>query len=75
MALYRYYCPMRPVAPGAVPRAREIIDFKHFVDRQYIPEIGREAWGWMEYSEPLSDTEIAEYELIEGIGEHNGRSD
>lgn len=75
MVLYRYYCPMRPVAPGAVPRSREIFDFKNFIDRQYISDIGMEAWGWVEYYEPLSDTEIAEYELIEGIGEHNERSD
>lgn len=75
MALYRYYCPMRPVAPGTVPIKHEITDYENFVDRQYIPEIGREAWGWVEYSEPLPDTEIAEYELIEGSGEHNERSD
>ena len=62
--MYRYYCIMRPPAPGAIPRLRIFSDFKAFDERRYVPEIDRMAWGWVEYMEELTMQEIADYELI-----------
>jgi len=60
---YRYYCLYRPAGPGSVPRG--LIDLKNFDDKQFVPEIGKEAWGWVEYEKPLTDKEIRDYELME----------
>lgn len=58
----RYYCIMRPPAPGAIPTgAHKIVIYD---ERMYVPEIDRMAWGWVEYAEPLTPAEISEYELI-----------
>lgn len=64
MKTYRYYCIMRPAAPGTVPRPSEVVNFKHFSERRYVAEIDRMAWGWVEYETPLTPMEISEYELI-----------
>lgn len=61
MALYRYYCRMRPPAPGAIPKrnlyAAEAV---HII----IPGYDRHMWGYADYTEPLTDEEIEEYELV-----------
>lgn len=58
----RYYCIMCSPAPGAIPAgAREVEDYG---ERRYIPEIDCMAWGWVEYDNPLTPQEIANYELI-----------
>lgn len=62
--MHRYYCVMRPPAPGAIPRSRKMGNFEAFTERRYIPEIDRMAWGWVEYMYPLTPAEIADYELI-----------
>lgn len=62
--MYRYYCIMRPPAPGAIPRLRIFSNFEAFTERRYIPEIDRMAWGWLEYEYPLTLAEVYEYELI-----------
>lgn len=60
---YRYYCLCRPAGPGAVPRG--LINLKNYDDKQFVPEIEKEAWGWVEYEKPLTDKEIRDYELEE----------
>lgn len=60
--MYKYYCVMRPPAPGAIPYGPRYTC--EFTERRYIPEIERMAWGWLGYDSPLSMTEVAEYELI-----------
>lgn len=62
--MYRYYCIMRPPAPGAIPRLHIFSDFKVFDKRRYIPEIDRMAWGWVEYMNELPMRAVANYELI-----------
>lgn len=58
----RYYCIMRPPAPGAIPPgAHNIVSFD---ERQYVPEIERMAWGYAEYRMELTYSEIHAYELI-----------
>lgn len=60
--MYRYYCIFRPPMLGAVPRGFE--EMEDFGERAYVPEIGRQAWGWVEYARPLEDAQIVDYELI-----------
>ncbi len=62
--MYRYYSTMRPVMPGGFPKSQEVVEIKNFDSRMYVEEIGREAWGYIEYAETLTEQEIAAYELI-----------
>lgn len=61
--LYRYYCRMRPPAPGAIPK-RNLKD----AVAAHINIVGfdRHMWGFADYTEPLTDEEIEEYELVYG---------
>ena len=52
---------MRPAGPGAVPAG--VVDWGVTDPGKMIPEIGRGAWGWVEYERELTLVEIAEYEL------------
>lgn len=63
--MFKYYMILRPPMPGAMPR-NNLTDMKDFGDRTYAPEIGREAWGWITYSEPLSKKDIEHYDLVPG---------
>lgn len=60
--LYKYYCIMRPPAPGTIPKGA--IEIRMYNERRYIAEIERMAWGWVEYDRELSYEEIHSYELI-----------
>jgi hypothetical protein len=63
MILYRYYCKMRPPAPGAVPKRN-----LHAAEAMHVnlPGYPRHMWGFADYTEPLTDEEIEEYELVYG---------
>ena len=63
---YRYYCLLRPVGPGAVPPG--FADWGECDPDKVIPEIGRGAWGWVEYERELTLVEIADYELAPAEG-------
>lgn len=60
--MFRYYCIMRPPAPGAIPKGA--LRAKSYSDRNYIPEIDRMAWGYVEYDEALTCDDIRNFELI-----------
>ena len=62
--MYRYYSTMRPVMPGGFPKSQEVLEIRNFDGREFVEEIGREAWGYIEYAEPLTELEEKEYELI-----------
>lgn len=64
--IYRYYCPYRPPAPGAVPRGAVRVVFSD--DEFMTDEEGyvHRAWGFVEYDHKLTDAEIYDYELEEG---------
>ena len=66
MDRYRYYCLLRPVGPGSVPPG--FIDWGECDPEKVIPEIGRGAWGWVEYERELTLAEIADYELAPAEG-------
>ncbi len=58
----RYYCPMRPPAPGAIPKGA--VEVKSYEERHYSPTVDRMVWGWADYPLELSYDEVDEYELI-----------
>lgn len=59
----RYYSTMRPVMPGGFPKSQEVLEIRNFDSRELVKEIGREAWGYIEYAEPLTEQEAAAYGL------------
>ncbi|WP_298029643.1 hypothetical protein [uncultured Dysosmobacter sp.] len=62
--MYRYYSVMRPIAPGTFPRTQTVKEVVNFDSRRYIPEISREAWGYIDYVGPLTERQAADYELV-----------
>ena len=51
--------------PGTIP-TENLICINNFDSRTYEEEVGREVWGYVEYSTRLPNDKIAGYELIEG---------
>ena len=62
----RYYSTMRPFGPGIFPRRDGTETITNFDGKIYCEEIGREAWGFIEYREPLTKEEADAYELTLG---------
>lgn len=63
----RYYTTQRPVGPGTYPRKDGMESYVNFfAGRIFCEEIGREAWGYIEYGEELTQKEMRNYELIKG---------
>lgn len=60
----RYYSIHRPVAPGTFPRTARVIEIRNFDYKTYCKEIGREAWGWIDYVGELAEKDAAAYELV-----------
>lgn len=67
MKAYRYYLLMRPAMPGTIP-TRNVVEIHNFDYRQYVSEIDWKAWGYVDYSEKLSDADIKNYELEGSFG-------
>lgn len=61
----RYFSTQRPIAPGSYP-AGEVDCIINFPDRVYCEEIGRDAWGYIDYRTPEDYQKLKDYELIEG---------
>lgn len=59
---HRYYSPLRPLSLGTFPKP--LLHIENFEERQNVPEIARQAWGYIEYKEALTEIEAAAYELI-----------
>lgn len=55
---HKYYSPLRPLSLGTFPKPQgnEILHIENFKARQ--------AWGYIEYKEALTEIEAAAYELI-----------
>ena len=64
MKVYRYYTLYRPPMPGAIPR-EGLVHTADFDYKQSYNGIG--CWGWAEYSRPLTEKEITDYELAESV--------
>lgn len=63
---YKYFSTQRPVMPGTYPKPKDnpAMLIHNFEKREYVPEIGRLAWGYIEYDKPLENKDIDGYELI-----------
>lgn len=64
--MHRYYSIMRPVLPGGFPRKDLAKKIENFDTKIFCEEIGREAWGYIEYWKALTKEEAAAYELVLG---------
>lgn len=62
----RFYSTQRPVMPGGFPKSAEVEKIENFDTKAFCEEIGREAWGFIEYQEPLTKKEADAYELTLG---------
>lgn len=62
----RYYSTQRPVGPGTFPRQDGTETVTNFDGPTYCEEIGREAWGYIEYREPITTEAVQAYELTPG---------
>ena len=60
----RYYSTMRPILPGGYPNRESVEAIHNFDTKTYCEEIGREAWGYIDYREPLTEKEAGDYELV-----------
>lgn len=65
----RYYSTQRPVGPGTYPQKGGTENVENFDGKIFCEEIGREAWGYVEYKEPLTPKEASDYELTQGGSE------
>ena len=59
-----YYSIYRPIGPGCIPNTPKPVNIENFDRRHFVGEIGREAWGYVEYEEPLDGKTAADYELV-----------
>ena len=66
----RYYSILRPVGIGTFPKpaGNEVKTIRNFDRREFVEEISREAWGYIEYEQELSERDAKNYDLISGKG-------
>lgn len=62
----RYYSTQRPVMPGGFPKKTAVEKIENFDTKTFCEEIGREAWGYIEYQTELTKEEADAYELALG---------
>lgn len=62
----RYYSTQRPIMPGSFPihPGNKVLEIHNFDSKSYCEEIGREAWGYIEYEKPLARYDCDSYELV-----------
>ena len=61
----RYYSTQRPVMPGGYPQ-KGINKIHNFDTRIFCESIGRDAWGYVDYEQELSEEEMHSFELVKG---------
>lgn len=62
----RYYSTQRPVMPGGFPKKEAVERIENFDKKEFCEEIGKEAWGYIEYGSTLTKEEADAYELTPG---------
>lgn len=60
----KYYATERPIGPGALPEGYEPTGVCNFGGKTYVKEIGREAYGYVDYDNAIPEQEAKAYELI-----------
>ena len=58
------YSIYRPIGPGCIPNTPKPVNIENFDRREFVEDIGRPAWGYVEYEEPLDEKTAADYELV-----------
>lgn len=66
MSSVRYYSPHRPVVPGTYPKSQRVVNIVNFDAPEFIEEIGRCAWGYIDYAVTLAPHDAKQYELLFG---------
>ena len=63
-----YFSTERPVSIGTYPKPQgnRVDAIVNFGEAIFVAEIGRSAWGFIEYEHPLTAEQAAAYELIKG---------
>lgn len=66
--MYGYYLTQRPAIPGTFPKPQgnRVLSIENYDERTFCEEIGREAWGYVEYEKPVSAVLLRNYEMVEG---------
>lgn len=64
--MIRYYSTMRPVMPGGCPNMETVEEIHNFDRKTFCEEIGTEAWGYIDYREPLTKEQAGAYKLTLG---------
>lgn len=61
----KYYSTQRPITPGSFPKpeGNAVVEIVNFDSPAECKEIGRKAWGCIEYERPLSEDEASRWEL------------
>lgn len=62
----KYYSTQRPVMPISYPNRESVEEIRNFDTKTFCEEIGREAWGYIDYREPLTKEQAEAYELTLG---------
>ena len=60
----RYYSTLRPISIGCFPHGHEVTEICNFQKREFIEKIDREAWGFIEFADNLTEKEADQYDLI-----------
>ena len=61
----RYYSTQRPVMLGSYPSDCAVEEIVNFDQRTFCEEIGREAWGYIDFAAPLPEGEAQKWELVQ----------
>lgn len=67
--LVTYYSTQRPIDIGTIPRLPKPKVIENFDERTYVDDIGRYAWGRVQYDEELDSQTIKNYELVKSTKE------
>lgn len=60
----KYYSTQRLVSIGIYPCENLAIEIVNFESRQYVEEIGRQAWGYVDYAVDLISEAAASHEMV-----------
>lgn len=61
--MIRYYSTQRPILPGGFPNREKVEQIRNFDTKIFCEEIGEEAWGFVDYIDPLKKEQANAYEL------------
>ena len=60
----RAYSLLRPVSVGTYPDEFAVDEIVNFDRRIFVEEIGREAWGYVDFGEEVPKKELDAYEML-----------